>query len=899
MSARVTSMRREATEVMVISDDSDGSDSMHIREVHQSGAKLTTSPAPLLHDDGFSGLLAHLHKKTSRRTLQRIFTEPSSIALHRVGSHQESSLPRSSPKPKEYTKEVPKPPSPRRHADVIVRELMPSPPAHNKEAAPLVMSSPVPSPETQTAATRKSQLLKAHTRPAATKASHASSSTRTQSARNAPPLGQQTSKTLPAKAVVSTDPHRGSALKNHSDIPHNDSRPIPNPPLAVANKQAKEGPVIASPAPRFPVASAVQRRAPAHNRSPTILFEYEEPSMSVQFNAISEEPEVLFFAEDGQLLVSQSATPTPPPPCTTTRGIQSCVPNDSSASELVEDYHFIELSTPPAKVSPHSTPLLPSEGAHVAPVRSVVVAASTKQSSASVAALEEPVALRSGPRLISHGGKLPSARIQPPVHADVAPPFRCGLGGSRPASPATSRSHTPRTPRTTIARIAPKRRPAAAQSLPARQPQRSPRTRAEVQRPTPAFINIGDLESVEQERRGEIVGRESAISAILLSHATKEMAAIQDQQFQACIAAEAKRRGVVESRWVIDLQLEVEPLLLQLCAAFKRECLQCAVLTAGSVWIQSAQRVLRLEIMCAEGLSFGSIVSQQTSIARRWEDNGSFATDSEVVFFLVDDEVSGGTSNHVRSNSISPQFTVVSHDDDVDSRRAEELHAAALQQRLALTNEERSHRHRIAGYGELHKLCANEAEARRHILCDAWRCVTPPWAGMLELVFRGVLLMAYEHFSLERTSTAHALESVLRGLISSDADISWSFICEQEEEALRARVLTEERTDRLSIAAAHTAERELWFHICVAQNSRRAIMHCELREWKSLTDAFEHHVPSPPVSLRVVENDERTHRRSVVESYIAEYSTLCSTFAQERLHISLLTSNNLFSEMEQ
>jgi hypothetical protein len=827
---------------VVDSDDDTPSGSMPHSFVGTE-TQLVLSPPPPSdpHEEDFTQLLQHFEKKTSTRTLRRIETLPPKqlSLLHCSPSAKEGSR-----GVVELVKSASKRPS-------VQRDASP----RDQEDGPLLLTTTQPKLK-QRASTIKRAGPASGRSLAAVPGSKVSSSTPTSSAR-------AVGATSKAKGVF----HQLTAA-------------------ALQVSQQQEPPGIASPPPRLPQNAPVQdqrrKRTMGRSRSATIVFAYDEPSVSVQFQTISEEPEMQFYAEDGRLVVS------PPPMLNAPNAPENC---PDFVSEVNDDIHFVECPTPPSNQSPPSasivlTEIVPPALPHARPLSNYTLHGHLQLDPVPTAA----------PLLGTRSLR------KPDVHA--LPPFR--TGNSRPVSPSTSRSHTPRTPRTTAGRIPPASAPSLLISalaaaplprvapLPARPTQRSPRgTRGEVQRPTPAYISISDLESAEQERRGDIVGRENAIAGIIASHAAKELALIRCDQLTLCAAAEVKHRGILASRWSVELHLEVEPMLLALVTQHKREQLRHAVMTIGIDWYQSVQRSARLELMCHEELSFGALKSQHAAVARHWNE----VVDKDFHFDL--DPNDGGAS---RSHTMSPQSTLVACDEDLSAARSRLQPDAATAQfaiRIsALSVAEASARIVLCALHEREVLCQHEALRRACHHAEARNTMIALWMGVWELEFTAALASLMQSWHAERMSSfAAVLEPRVRTQLTIERDCVVERALSTEEAAHRRATALLEAKHRAVIDRFHLQERERSFSVSVAMCARTAIERHEqrerltmMRQWESLQRTS---APDYVALAHSIVSLEALSRRRAVEDFVVHHSQLTSSFSQGLLSMTLLSSSEI------
>ncbi|CUE71373.1 Hypothetical protein, putative [Bodo saltans] len=835
--------------------------------IHYSFAETETlpltSPPPMgtPSEDDFATLLQHFQKKTSLRTLRRVDTLP----IKNPPALQSSPPLHDSRSRVELVKSASKRPS------------MQPPASPRDEDGPLLLTAKQP----------------VHKRTATTKVG----ATAAGKSLGSVPVSKK-STTAAASNRANGLPSKANTAPQHQ---------LTAAALKVSQLQTSS--VISSPPPRLPQVPAGQdqrRKVIGKSRSTTILFAYDEPSMSVQFQTISEEPDMQFFAEDGRLVVS-------PPPVYTSNLAEHC-PSSISEAEGNDDIHFMECPTPPAKISPPNASIV---------LTSVTdfLATHSQYSQHPVGSREESFASQ----MINHqilqqelvqqepqyAQPLPQPAeplllTRPPprntTQAQRMPPFRAG-GHSRPVTPSTSRSHTPRTPKTTVGRILPppsQTFTAAIAStlprvapLPLRPPQRSPRgARIEIQRPTPAFVSVNDLESAEQERRGDIVGRENAIAGIIASHAAKELALIRHDQLQSCTADEARYRLIAENRWAVELHLEVEPLLLALAVQQKREEMRHAVLTIGNNLYQATQRAARLEIMCNEGLAFGTIVSHHAAVVRRHRE---VEEEIHVDINDIDAECSS------RSHTTSPQFTLVTYDEDVSAARvrvqSDEQAAHVASQFSILAAVEASTRASVCYFYEREVMCKQETFVRGAHIINTWSTNAALWVGCWDME-----AAALTHLLLQQWHSAriHAFEEVLEPSLRRQAATDCAngvihMLC-AEEATLRVATAELAQREHAVIAQHHSKERAWLFNLSVASYTRIAIERQEQRERLAMQSSFTSQVPSqraleaPANHIQV--NDivslEALRRRQAVESFVTDHSRLTSAFTQGLLSITLL-----------
>jgi hypothetical protein len=829
---------------VVDSDDDTPSGSMpHTFVGTETQPVLSPPPPGNPHEEDFTQLLQHFEKKTSTRTLRRIETLP---------PQQLSLLHCSSPAKEgargvvELVKSASKRPS-------VQRDASP----WDQEDGPLLLTT------TQPKLKQRSSTIK-RAAPASGRSLAAVPGSKVSSSKP----------TLSAKAVGATSKAKGVFHQLTA--------------AALQVRQQQDPPGIASPPPRLPQNAPVQdqrrKRTMGRNRSATIVFAYDEPSVSVQFQTISEEPDMQFYAEDGRLVVS------PPPVLNAPNAPENC---PDFVSEANDDIHFVECPTPPSNQSPPSASIVlteidPPALPHARPLSSHALHRHRQLDPVPAAA----------PLLATRSLRKPDVQS--------LPPFR--TGNSRPVSPSTSRSHTPRTPRTTAGRIPPASAPSGllyisalaapplprVAPLPARPTQRSPRgARGEVQRPTPAYISISDLESAEQERRGDIVGRENAIAGIIASHAAKELALIRCDQLILCAKAEVKHRSILANRWLVELHLEVEPMLLALVTQHKREQLRHAVMTIGIDWYQSVQRSARLELMCHEELSFGALKSQHAAVARHW---------NEFVVEGIDydpDPNDGGAS---RSHTTSPQFTLVAYDEDLSAARSHlkpDATTAQFEIRItALSVAEASARIVLCALHEREELCLHEALHRGCHQVETRNTMIALWMGAWELEFTAALAALMKTWHAERISSfAAVLEPRVRKQFTIERDSVVARALSTEEAAHRRATALLEAKHRAVIDRLHLEEREWSFSVSVAMYARTAIERHEQRErvtmvrqWESLQRTS---APDDVALAHSIVSLEALSRRRAVEDFVVHHSRLTSSFSQGLLSMTLLSSSEI------
>lgn len=115
-------------------------------------------------------------------------------------------------------------------------------------------------------------------------------------------------------------------------------------------------------------------------------------------------------------------------------------------------------------------------------------------------------------------------------------------------------------------------------------------------RPTPAYLHVTELESAEQERRGEIKGRAAATHAIIAQHAQTSWRDAASASLFWCSQRECAGRQVIERRWQAEQWALAEPLAVTVAVSglhtAQEQLLRERRLEAADWWYDASVRLL-------------------------------------------------------------------------------------------------------------------------------------------------------------------------------------------------------------------------------------------------------------------------------------------------------------------